>query len=116
MAIWYDKVYKQYFAGDDGHSELVLDDLKFHRSSELMDVMLADNAHRYMIPPHYTTILQPCDIGINKPLKDRLKKKVSNRSSEKFSSLRPDQLLPSPTRKQIFSWLQDKWKEFRYKS
>ena len=77
-----------------------------------MEAMLADNAHCYMIPPHYTGILQPCDVGISKLLKDRLKKKVSNWRSEKFSSLRPGELFPSPTSKQIFSWLLDIWKEF----
>ena len=80
-----------------------------------MEAMLADNAHRYMIPPHYTGILQTCNVGINKPLKDRLKKKVSNWRSEKFSSLRPGELLPSPSRKQFISWLQDIWEFFRYK-
>ena len=33
-----------------------------------------DNANRYMIPPRYTETLQPCDVGINKPLNDILKR------------------------------------------
>ena len=112
MAIWYDNVYKPYIDGHDGHSELTLDDFKCQRSSELIETMLADNAHRCMIPPHYTKIPQPCDFGINKPLKDSLKKKVFSWGSEKFSSLRPAELLPPPTRKQIVSWLQDIWEKF----
>ena len=76
MAIWYDNVYKPYIAGHDGHSGFIDDDFKCQRSSELIQAMLAGNAHRYMIPPHYTEIPQPCDVGINKPLKDSLRKKV----------------------------------------
>ena len=74
--------------------------------------MRADNAHPYMIPTHYTGILQPCDVGINKTLKYRLKKKVSNWRSEKHASLEPGQLMPAPTRKEILCCLKERWEQF----
>ena len=84
MEIWYDYHHKSCIARHDGDSELIFDDFKCHRSSEFMEEMLADNAHRYMITLYYIEILHPCDVGINKPLKDGLKKQLSNCRSEKF--------------------------------
>ena len=112
MAIWYYSVFKPNIAGNNGRSGLLLDDFKFHRTAEFFETMRAGNAHPYMIPPHYTGILQPCDVGINKPLKEGLKKKVSNWRSEKHASLEPGQLIPTPTRKEILCWLKEIWEQF----
>ena len=91
---------------------MLLDDFKCHRSPEFQAKMDKANADRYMIPPHYTGLLQPCDVGINKPLKDRLKEKVSDWRREKHENLRPEQLLPSPTRKDIVDWLEEIRQQF----
>ena len=74
--------------------------------------MRADIAHPYTIPPHYTGILQPCDVGINKPLKDRVKKNGSNWRSGKHASLEPGQLMLTLTRKEILCWLKEIWEQF----
>ena len=74
MNIWYNKVYRPYIAGFDGESGLLLDDFKVHKNSEILKLMKEDKTNRYMNPPHYTGLLQPCNMGINKPLKDRFKK------------------------------------------
>ena len=112
MNIWYESVFKPYVSGCTERSGLLLDDFKCHRSAELQTKMDEANADRYMIPPHYTGLLQPCDVGINKPLKDRLKEKVSDWRREKHKNLRPGQLLPSPTRKDIVNWLDEIWQQF----
>ncbi len=112
MSIWYDNVFKPYVSECTGHSGLLLDDFKCHKNSDLQEAMDEDNANLYMIPPHYTGLLQPCDVGINKPLKDRLKKRVSAWRREKHASLQPGQLLPSRTKKEIVRWLKAIWEEF----
>ena len=78
MSTWYDSAYKPYVTVSSGHSGLLLDDFKCYNSPESLQAMENDNAHRYMIPSYYTGLLQPCDVGINKPLKDSLKHKVSD--------------------------------------
>ena len=98
--------------GTNGHSGLLLDDFKCHRSPEFLQAMEKDNTHPYMIPPHYIGLLQPCDVGINKPLKDRLKQKVSDWRSEKHNELRSCELMPSPSRKNVVAWLKIIWDEF----
>ena len=65
-----------------------------------------------MIPPHCTGLLQPCDVGIDKPLKERLKNHVSQWRRDQHSSLLPGQKLPTPTRKDIVGWLKQIWDEF----
>ena len=70
MDIWYNKVYRPYIAGFDGESGLLLDDFKVHKNSEILELMKEDKTNRYIILPHYTGLLQPCDVGINNPLKD----------------------------------------------
>ena len=115
MCIWQDYVYKPYVTGTNGRSGLLLDDFKCHRSPELLQAMEDDNAHGYMIPTHYTGMLQPCDVGINKPLKDRLKQKFSDWRSEKHTELRSGELMPSPSRKDMVGWVKKIWDEFPIK-
>ena len=110
--LWYERVFKPYVSGCTERSGLLLDDFKCHRNSELVTKMDEANADRYMIPPHYTGLLQPCDVGINKPLKDRPKEKVSDWRRKKHENLRPGQLLPSPTRKNIAEWPEEIWQQF----
>ena len=74
MRIWYDKAYKPYIGTVSSTSGLLLDDFVCHNSGELTQRLNSDNYLLYVIPPIYTGLLQPCDVGINKSLKDRMKK------------------------------------------
>ena len=71
-----------------------------------------DYAHRYIVPPHYSGLLQLFDVGINKPLKDWLKQKMSDWKIEMGTELRGAELMPSPTRKAVVCWLKEIWYEF----
>ena len=77
MRIWYDNVEKTHIADYDGESQLILDDYSVHEMNLLLEKMQADNTLRFSIPGNYTAVLQPCDVGVNKPLKDRLKQAES---------------------------------------
>ncbi len=72
MDIWYKIVYQPYIAVCAGESGLLLDDFIVLKNSEIMALMNDDKVNRYIISPHYTGLLQPCDIGINKSLTERL--------------------------------------------
>ena len=78
MRICYDSVFKPYITQHNGEAGLLLDDFICHKSDALKNALKDDDTHLYMIPPHYTGLLQPCDVGINKSLKDRLQKAASN--------------------------------------
>ena len=71
-----------------------------------------DNAMRYIIPPHYTSILQPCDVGMNKPLKEWLKKWVSEWRRAQHALLSNDDKIPAPKREDVLGWLKNIWDNF----
>lgn len=74
--------------------------------------MICDDTSRLMIPPHYTCTLQPCDIGINKPLKERLKRKGSHWRRAKIALLVPGEKFHHLPWKEVLTWLQEIWQEF----
>ena len=87
MNVWYNKVHRPYAAGFDGESGKLLDDFKVHKNSEILELMKEDKTNRYMIPQHYTGLQQPCDVGINQPSKERLKKAAANWRREQHKLL-----------------------------
>ncbi len=73
MGLWYENVWKKHIEDYSGESGLILDDYSVHKMDSLLARMTADNTLRFLIPGNYTSVLQPCDVGVNKTLKDRLK-------------------------------------------
>ncbi len=112
MDIWCKNVYRPYIAGCNSESGLLLDDFKVYKNSEIIALIDEDKANRYMIPPPYTGVLRPCDVGISK---ERLKKAAANWRREKLSNLPSDSKLPCPKRKDVFIWLKEIWEEFPLK-
>ena len=112
MRIWYDKFYKPYIGTVTSTSGLLLDDFVCHKSGELTQRLNSDNSLLYMIPPHYTGLLQPCDVGINKSLKDQMKKAASTWRRNRHRVLAPGDKLPAPKRSDVLEWLKKIWHEF----
>ena len=95
MTIWYEKIYRPYVTQQAGEAALLLDDLVCHKSEALNNALLVENSMRFMIPSNYTCVLQPCDVGIDKPLKGRLKQYASNWRRERFRSLSAGSRMPT---------------------
>ncbi len=112
MNIWYTNIWKQHIAGHNGESGLILDDYQVHKTDSLLQRMTSDLTTRYLIPGGYTAVLQPCDVGVNKPLKQRLKQCTADWRREKFGGLSVSQKLPSPKREDVVLWLQNLWTNF----
>ena len=60
----------------------------------------------------YTPILQACDYGISKSLKDCQRNAVSNWRREKPYALEPGEKLLAPKRKDMLLWLKTIWESF----
>ncbi len=58
----------------EAESALLLDDYVCQKSDTLRELLEAVKTTRIMTPPNFTSCVQPCDVRINKSLKDRLKK------------------------------------------
>ena len=112
MNIWYETVFQPYIAGNNGESGLILDDCICYKDAELMELMQADNAIRILIPPRYTAVLQPCDVGINKASKDLLKQEVKSWRRLRHGQSGPEEQVAYPKRKELADWLGKIWGEF----
>jgi len=54
-------------------SALVLDSFRVHRTSYVKEMLKKDNTDLIIIPGGMTSILQPLDVGVNKPMKTALR-------------------------------------------
>ena len=109
MQIWYEKVWRPYVNNANSDAALLLDDYKCHKSEVFQRKLLDVNTARILIPPSYTSCLQPCDASINKHIKDRLKKIASSWRRARHAELGPGDRLPTPKRKDILEWLSTIW-------
>ena len=73
--------------------------------------MNQDSTNRYMIPTHYAEILQPCDDGINKSLKERSKKEAANWRLKQHASLLAGDTICSPKLKDALEWIKKIWEK-----
>ncbi len=111
MGIEYNKVWKPYVEGRSSPSMLLLDDLTCHIQDVLLDEMKQSNSIVPIIPPGYTSVLQPCDVGIIKTLKTRLPIAVNRWRFQRYESIDPSDRVQSPGRKDICDWLKTIWDE-----
>ena len=67
--------------------------------------MNVNNTLLYLIPPHYTGLLQACDVGINKSSNVRLKKNAPSRRPIKYTGLQTGEKVLAPTHNDVLQWL-----------
>ena len=111
MKIWYEKIWKPCLSNYAKKSLLLLDDFKCHKQPTFDEKLSELNTERREVPPGYTSILQPCDMGINKVLKSKLRSRTHNWRTEQAALLGPGEALPAPTRANIALWLHEVWQE-----
>ena len=95
-----------------GESALLLEDFVCHKRTGLKEAIEADGGMRIMIPPGDTYILQPCDVGINKPLKNRLKARAAKWRLETIAKPEPSRSMSTPIHKDVRIRLKQMWDEF----
>ncbi|OWY92923.1 Pogo transposable element [Phytophthora megakarya] len=84
--IWFNKVWKPYAASYPS-SLLFLDEFKCHIQSSFIQTLNSIETEPEIIPGGYTCVLQPCDVGINKPLKDGIRAQYNDWAVRKWTSL-----------------------------
>ena len=95
MLKMYDSICKTYIAEYDCESRLLLDDYKVDAMESLIERTTNGKTKRFLIPGNCTSLLQPYDFGINKPLKERLKKRLPIGGVSDASLSIPDQDYPA---------------------
>lgn len=111
---WYDKIFIPYYIKMKRFSKnviLVLDDAKFHSSSSIVDKCIENQIDLLILPGRTTSILQPLDVGVNKPFKDRLRDYyipwLTRKVTEEFEyqqNTTKSGLLKSPDIENISDW------------
>ena len=111
MQIWYEKIWRPYLENYNGNSMLLLDDFKCHKKESFVEKLEELNTKRCEVPPGYTPVLQPCDVGINKVLKEKLRNRAHRWRSQQAALVPPGEAIPAPSRTNIANWLQEIWTE-----
>ena len=101
MQIWFEKIWQPYVRSHTGNSMLLLDDYVCHKQEQFVEKLSGVDTLLTLIPPGYTSVLQPCDVGINKPLKSRLQKLASDWRAAKLDVLGANEKMLSPGRKDV---------------
>ena len=64
------------------------------------------------IPGGFTSVCQPCDVGIMKPFKNLLVEHCQAWKVAEYIRLGGTGKIPIPGRKQVLEWLSEIWKRF----
>lgn len=108
--LWISRVWLPHVA-EVNRSFLLLDDFACHKQP-LYKQMLGDCGTRVeMIPPNYTNVLQPCDVGINKPFKTYIRRHYMNWCVQFYSAYNGIGKFPVPTRRDVALWVKLAWDE-----
>ena len=87
----------------------MLDEFKCHVQAQFIRSVNDVGTDVAIIPGGYTCVLQPCDVGINKPLKDQIRTSYTNWAAIQMMGLPPGTNVPVPDRLNIVAWLVDAW-------
>lgn len=108
-ALWISKVWRPYVQ-DVNDSFLLLDCFKCHQQACFTDKLSDCGTEYEFIPGGYTSQLQPCDVGINKPFKTYMRQLYMNWCVEKYRELGSIiGALPTPGRREIIEWVRLSW-------
>lgn len=103
MKIWTDLVWKPYVA-DYERSVLLLDDFSCHKQDCLLEIMESVGTHVELIPGGYTCVLQPCDVGVIRSLKNGIRKHYMEWASAKYLTVDTRSSLPAPNKREVSLW------------
>ena len=108
--IWIDKIWMPYVCGK-GKGFLLLDEFRCHKQESFVNKINELGTEVSFIPGGYTGVLQPCDVGINKPLKNYFTRKFATWSIKKYREAERGEKIKSPERKDVADWINTAWKE-----
>jgi hypothetical protein len=88
---------------------LIWDSYRAHTTAAVKEKLRASGVRTAVIPGGLTSMLQPLDLAVNKPFKERLKNKWTAWMA--IAGLDRNAKVPSPTRLQVIKWIVEAWEE-----
>lgn len=111
LDVWFEKVYRPY-AESVGNAVLLLDKYKCHSGQEFVDKARAIGSHVRIIPGGHTSVLQPLDVGVNRPFKCRYYSACQRWKIGAYQRQGGSGPMPIPDRNQVIDWLAEIWASF----
>lgn len=78
--VWYEKVVQHHFQGRQ--NLIIIDGHSSHKSPRVQEMANYDKSTVKILPPNLTFCLQPLDVFVNKPFKDRVRKLITQWHTE----------------------------------
>ena len=114
MKTWFDKVWKKRPEGNRINKKralLVMDSFEGHKTNVIKNIASNANTDLAIIPGGLTSVVQPLDVCLNKPFKDRLREKWNAwMSSGQFTYTKGGNL-KKPDYSIICKWVLEAWAE-----
>ena len=86
--------------------------MESHIHSNFTDAVDEKGTQVIQIPGGFTSVRQPCDVGIMKPFKTQLAEMCQSWKVSKYSNMGRTGKIPTPTRTDVLNWLNTIWNGF----
>jgi len=111
MEIWRQAIWAPYTANSPW-AYLLLDRQENHIHPVFASNVEANNTFIAFVPGGQTSVSQPADVGVNFPLKTRLRKKCCDWKVLKYAEQGGVGKMPTPGRVEVVNWLFEAWNDF----
>ena len=112
MKIWIEKVWRARIGGlSRRRSLLVFDSFEAHKTEQVKRSLKSENTDLSVIPGGLTSVLQPLDVCLNKPFKDRLRQRWMTWMAEGIHELTPIGRQKKPSEELMCQWISEAWRE-----
>lgn len=112
MKIWIEKVWRARIGGlSRRRSLLVFDSFEAHKTEQVKRSLKSENTDLSVIPGGLTSVLQPLDVCLNKPFKDRLRQRWMTWMAEGIHELTPTGRQKKPSEELMCQWISEAWRE-----
>lgn len=110
MQMWIQQVLKPYVESKNKMCILIMDVFSAHTTEAVLLELGNIGVNVLLVPPHHTWILQPLDVGINKPFKDYIHILRENRYVAAYHAANHNLLTNNDVnRTQIAAWIASAW-------
>ena len=111
MKIWIGKVWRSRIGGlGRQRSPLVLDSFEAHKTEQVKRSFKSENTDLAVIPGGLTSVLQPLDVCLNKPFKDRVRQKWMSWITEGIHELMAGGRQKKPSEELMCQWIGEAWR------
>lgn len=112
---YFDAILKPYLM-ETQQSLLLVDHFKAHLTGEFRRIVENLGCDLEFIPPGYTCVLQPVDVGVNAPFKKGIRTCHHNWCLTNYRGVENDQKLPVPNRDDIIEWCETSYEKISNES